>query len=57
MAMLDQPALLQGIKRFEYGGFTAVVVEYFLAQALGMGMQEAGEDFFFELFIGGHGYL
>jgi hypothetical protein len=56
--MLDKPALLQGVEGFEDGGLAAVVIEDFLAQALGMGMQEAGEDFFFKFFIGGgHDYL
>jgi hypothetical protein len=57
MTVLDQPTLLQRRKGAGHDFLPPVIVQNLLAQATWMGMQQAGQDFFFQVFIDVHGDL
>jgi hypothetical protein len=57
MAMLDQSAILQSGEGTGHDFLPPVIVQDLLAQTTWMGVQQAGQDFMFQVFIDVHGYL
>lgn len=57
IAVLDQTTLLQCGEGTGDDFFPPVIVQHLLAQAAGVGVQQTGQDFFFQVFIDVHGYL
>jgi hypothetical protein len=57
MAVLNQPAVLQGGEGAGHDFLPAIIVQDLLAQATWVGVQQAGQDFFFQVVIVVHVYL
>jgi hypothetical protein len=57
MTVVNQSALLQGGEGAGHDFLAPVIVQHLLAQTTRVGVQQAGEDFFFQVFIDVHGYL
>jgi hypothetical protein len=56
-AIVDQPMLLQVFKGIGYRMLPPVVIQNFLAETGWVGVEQTGENFFFQCVIDGHIYL
>jgi hypothetical protein len=57
MPVVNQSTILQSGEGAGHDLLAPVIVQHLLAQSTRMSVQQAGEDFFFQVFIDVHGYL